>query len=125
MDETTTPLESGLAWTVAFKPGERDFVGRAALEQQRAQGVAQRLAGLLLEDPGVLRSHQTVRFPDGGRGQVTSGGFSPTLGRSIALARIPRGIENGTSCQVEIRSKLRAAKVVKYPFVRFGRSCLD
>ena len=85
MDENLTPLESGLAWTVAFEPPERDFIGREALEAQRRGGVPRKLVGLLLEDRGVLRSHQKVVVPGVGEGEITSGTFSPTLERSIAL----------------------------------------
>src|SRR5262249_46249462 len=82
MDESTNPLESGLAWTVAMEPEVRRFIGREALERIRAQGVRARQVGLLLEDRGVLRGHQRVLVPGGGEGQVTSGTYSPTLERS-------------------------------------------
>jgi aminomethyltransferase len=116
MDETTSPLESGLAWTVDLK-SERDFVGRAALEKSE---VTQQLAGLLLLDRGVLRSHQKV-ITKNGEGEITSRTFSPTLQQSIALARIPLGIAPGEIVEVEIRDKKLKAKVVKYPFVRNGK----
>jgi aminomethyltransferase len=119
MDETVTPLESGLAWTVAWDPLERDFIGRAALEKQCREGVPRQLVGLVLEGRGVLRNHQKVFTGDGGAGEVTSGSFSPTLQRSIALARIPH--DTGGGCQVEIRGKLLPARVVKPPFVRNGK----
>ena len=115
MDTTTTPLVSGLGWTVAWQPADRDFIGRGALEQQRTAGVPQTFVGLVLEERGVLRSHQTVH--DGTReiGQTTSGAFSPTLNRGIALARVTAGI--GERCQVEVRGKRLSALVVKPPFV--------
>lgn len=121
MDETTSPLESGLTWTVAWEPEQRDFIGRQALERQREQGVARKLVGLVLEERGVLRNHQRV-ISDAGEGEVTSGSFSPTLGRAIAFARVPAGM--GDRCQVDIRGKLVAARVVKPPFVRNGKSRL-
>jgi aminomethyltransferase len=120
MDESTNPLESGLAWTVAFEPAGRAFVGRAALEAIRARGPSRRLVGLLLEDRGVLRSHQKVLVPGVGEGEITSGTFSPTLERSIALARVPAATPQRV--QVDIRGKLLNAKVVRPPFVRFGKS---
>jgi aminomethyltransferase len=123
LDEDHDPLESGLAWTVAFDPN-RDFVGRAALEKARSNP-SRRLVGLLLEDRGVLRSHQKViTDPQGGAavGEVTSGTFSPTLSRSIALARVPVGV--GRSVQVDIRGKLHNAGVVKPPFVRHGKALI-
>jgi aminomethyltransferase len=116
MDETTSPLESGLAWTVDLK-SEREFVGRKALE---ASEVSKQLAGLVLLDKGVLRAHQKV-FTRYGEGEITSGTFSPTLQQSIALARIPLGIAPGEAVEVAIRDKKLKAKVVKYPFVRNGK----
>ena len=119
MDESRHPLESGLAWTVAFDPPGRDFVGRAALESARAAGTCAKFVGLLLEDRGVLRGHQKVVVAGVGEGEVTSGTFSPTLERSIGFARVPRA--TGAEVQVDIRGKLLRARVVKLPFVRHGR----
>jgi aminomethyltransferase len=118
MDESTHPLESGLAWTVAFDPPARDFIGRAVLEALRV-GPMRQLVGLLLEDRGVLRGHQQV-ICDRGRGEITSGGFAPTLNRSIAFARVPAGV--GAAVQVDIRGKLLAARIVRPPFVRHGEA---
>ena len=122
MDEDTGPLESGLAWTVAWEPAERAFVGRSALETRRDNPDRREFVGLLLEGRGILRSHQKVLV--GGRevGETTSGGFSPTLDRSIAFARVAPGI--GAACEVEIRGKAVPARVVKPPFVRQGKACL-
>jgi aminomethyltransferase len=120
MDETVNPLESGLAWTVDLASA-RDFVGKAAL---LARAPTRQLTGLLLEDKGgVLRAHQKV-LTRAGDGEVTSGTFSPTLGASIALARLPAGIVAGEGVHVEIRGKALAARVVKPPFVRHGESLL-
>jgi aminomethyltransferase len=121
MDERTQPYESALAWTVALAPRERNFVGRAALEPIAAQGSPRKLVGLVLEDRGVLRSHQAVQTA-GGAGEITSGTFSPTLERSIAFARVPAA--SGTQVQVDVRGKLLNARVVRPPFVRFGRSLI-
>jgi len=146
MDEQHHPLESGLAWTVAFEPGGRDFIGRTALEGLRG-AAGDRLVGLILEERGVLRSHQkvvvAVTARDGAAvdpapppradatapsradataprtGEVTSGTFSPTMNRSIALARVPGAA--ASSVQVEIRGKMHAARIVKPPFVRHGK----
>lgn len=118
MDENLSPLESGLTWTVAFDPPERDFVGRAALEAQRAAGVKRKLVGLVLDDRGVLRSHQRVVTP-AGEGELTSGTFSPTMEKSIGFARVPAA--TGERVEVDIRGKLLSARVVKYPFVRNGK----
>lgn len=117
MDETVTPLESGLAWTVAFD-GERAFIGREALEAQQSRGVERQLTGLVLEDRGVLRHGQSVRT-DQGDGEVTSGSWSPTLERAIALARLPVGCDDAVT--VQIRNRALKARVVRPPFARNGR----
>jgi aminomethyltransferase len=118
MDESTSPLESNLTWTVAWEPPERDFVGREALESQRDAGVKRRLTGLLLTGRGVLRAHQRV-VTAVGEGETTSGSYAPTLEGSIALARLPIAAEG--SCQVEIRNRLVEAVIVEPPFVRDGK----
>src|SRR5208283_6129722 len=100
MDEQTNPLESGLGWTVAFEPAGRDFVGRSSLEAVRAAGPARKLVGLVLEERAVLRSHQRVLAPGVGAGEVTSGTYSPTLSRSIGLARVPAA--TGSMVEVEV-----------------------
>ena len=123
MDESVSPLASGLGWTVAWEPADRDFIGRAALEKQRAAGGVRRFVGLLLEAKGVLRDHQRVVVEGIGEGEITSGGFSPTIGRSIALARLPAG-DYGRA-QVDIRGKLLNVRVVKTPFVRNGEIRID
>ena len=124
MDETVGPLESGLAWTVAWDPAERDFIGRPALTALRDDPERRRLVGLLLTGRGVLRAHQTVLTVDGTpMGEITSGGFSPTLERSIAFARIRPGLMDAGdgTCAVEIRGKAVPARVVKTTFVRHGK----
>ena len=115
MDETVNPLESGLAWTVDFKL-DRDFVGKAALLAHRS---ARQLVGLVLLDKGVMRGHQKVRCA-GGAGEITSGGFSPTMNRSIALARAPGAVVPGDEVEVDVRGRWLRAKAVKPPFVRNG-----
>ncbi|MFO1415518.1 MAG: glycine cleavage system aminomethyltransferase GcvT [Burkholderiales bacterium] len=117
MDETVNPLVSGLAWTVDLA-SPRDFVGKAAL--QAHAGGAQ-LTGLVLQEAGgVLRAHQKVETAQG-EGEITSGTFSPTLGKSIALARLPAGVAPGDTVHVAVRDKRLAARVVKPPFVRNGK----
>jgi aminomethyltransferase len=122
MDESKHPLESGLGWTIAWQPPERDFIGRAALEKIKAAGSPNKFVGLILEDRGVLRSHQKVLVQSGGEGELTSGTFSPTLERSIGLARVPAA--TGEQVQVDIRGKLLNARVVKPPFVRHGKALI-
>ncbi|HVF17671.1 MAG TPA: glycine cleavage system aminomethyltransferase GcvT [Steroidobacteraceae bacterium] len=119
MDDNVSPLESGLTWTVAFDPADRNFVGRSALETQRKAGIPRKLVGLILEERGVLRGHQKVVAPGIGEGELTSGTFSPTIERSIGFARVPTA--TGDQVQVDIRGKLLPARVVKYPFVRNGK----
>ncbi len=119
MDETVSPLEAGLAWTVDLK-SERDFIGKTAL---LSKPVKSQLAGLLLLDRGVLRSHHKVSTSHG-EGEITSGSFSPTLEQSIALARIPKEVATGEEVRVLVRDKLLRAKVVKYPFARNGKSLI-
>ena len=123
MDETISPLEAGLEWTVAWEPAERDFIGRAAIEKQRYDRARQRFVGLLLEDKGVLRNHMKVVVDGVGEGEITSGGFSPTIGRSIALARVPAG--DYDEAQVDVRGKLLKVRIVKTPFVRNGQVRID
>ena len=123
MDETISPLEAGLNWTVAWEPTDRDFIGRAAIEKQRESTDRRRFVGLLLEDKGVLRNHQKVVVDGVGEGEITSGGFSPTIGRSIALARVPAG--DYDQAQVEVRGKLLNVRIVKTPFVRNGQVRID
>jgi aminomethyltransferase len=123
MDENQNPLESGLAWTVSFDAPARDFIGREALQARKQAGLQYKLVALVLEDRGVLRGHQKViapGLPDGANtGEITSGTFSPTMEKSIALARVPRA--TGEAVQVDIRGKLLNARVVKAPFVRMGK----
>lgn len=116
MDETVSPLAAGLAWTVDLD-SPRDFVGKAALVKDPR---AFTFAALLLTDTGgVLRAHQKVETARG-EGEITSGTFSPTLGKSIALARLPAGVAPGDAVTVLVRDKRLAARVVKAPFVRNG-----
>ena len=122
MDETVTPLASGLAWTVDLA-SPRDFVGKAALLAHHRR--TQQLTGLLLQDAGgVLRAHQAVRTAHGD-GEITSGTFSPTLGKSIALARLPAAVNAGDIVHVAVRDKALAARVVKPPFARNGKALVQ
>ena len=118
MDESQNPLESGLSWTVSFEDAARDFIGRKSLEALKAAGLKKKLVALVLDDRGVLRGHQKV-VTAAGEGEITSGTFSPTMEKSIALARVPR--DTGATVQVDIRGKLLNARVVKAPFVRKGQ----
>ncbi len=123
MDETVTPLESALGWTVAMDPPDRDFNGRKVLESQKASGVERKLTGLVLEDRGVLRHGQVVHC-EAGEGVITSGSFSPTTERSVALARLPAAVSPGDEVTVAVRNKSLKARVVRPPFVKNGESTL-
>ncbi len=118
MDESVTPLESNMAWTVSFSD-DRDFIGKSALVKQKQSGVPTKLVGLVLEARGVLRGHQKVCLNGEEIGEITSGSFSPTLGYSVALARVEKSLND--ACQVDMRGKQIDVKIVKPPFVRFGK----
>lgn len=123
MDETVSPLAANMAWTISWEPSERNFIGRETLTAQKASGTQPKLVGLVLSDKGVLRSHQVV-VTEFGKGEITSGTFSPTLGHSIALARVPRNVKIGDIVQVEMRKKLVNVRVTKPSFVRNGQKVL-
>ncbi|MCW8930575.1 MAG: glycine cleavage system aminomethyltransferase GcvT [Gammaproteobacteria bacterium] len=124
MDETQSPLESGLSWTVDFSNENRHFNGRAALEKQKEDGLKYKFVGLILEGKGVLRAHQGVLVEGSeNAGELTSGTFSPTMQKAIGFARVP--VEANETCQVEIRKKHLNAKIVKLPFVRNGKVLVD
>ncbi len=119
MDTTTTPLESALGWTVALEPADRDFIGRGVLEQQKTAGIPRKMVGLLLQGKGVMRGHQQLFVGDRQVGEITSGGFSPTLNQTIAFARIARDVTDG--CEVDIRGRRLPVKIQKPLFVRDGK----
>lgn len=124
MDDRVSPLQANLAWTLAWEPQDRRFIGREALEQERRQGVKHKLVGLLMTERGVLRSHQVVKGSGATEtGEITSGSFSPTLGCSIALARVPADF--GETAMVEIRGKDIPVRVVKPCFVRKGKQLVS
>ena len=127
MDETVTPYEAGLAWTVALDDvadsGPRAFTGREVLEAQKANGIPRQLIGLVMDEKGVLRHGQKVLTPNGD-GEILSGTFSPTLGKAIAFARVPAGdipLGAGGEVRVDIRGREVPVRVVKFPFVREGK----
>jgi aminomethyltransferase len=119
MDETVSPWEANLGWTIALDEG-RDFIGRKALEAQKAVGVKRVMVGLVMDEKGVLRHGQKVLTANG-EGEILSGGFAPTLEKSVAFARIPAG--DPGAVRVDIRGREMPVRVVKYPFVRDGKPC--
>jgi aminomethyltransferase len=122
IQQDISPLASNMAWTIAWEPASRKFIGRNALEAEQAAGVQHKLVGLVLEERGVLRAHQVVRIADVGEGEITSGSFSPTLSKSIALARVP--MATADRAEVEIRGKWYPVRVVKPTFVRHGKTLI-
>ncbi|MBV4472932.1 MULTISPECIES: glycine cleavage system aminomethyltransferase GcvT [Pseudomonas] len=120
--QDVSPLASNMAWSIAWEPASRQFIGRSALEAEQAAGVQHKLVGLVLEERGVLRAHQVVRIADVGEGEITSGSFSPTLSKSIALARVP--MATADRAEVEIRGKWYPVRVVKPTFVRHGKTLI-
>jgi aminomethyltransferase len=119
MDETVSPWEANLGWTIALDEG-RAFIGRAALEQQKTAGVPRVMVGLVLDDKGVLRHGQKV-LTASGEGEILSGSFAPTLNKAVAFARIPAGTAGDV--RVDIRGREVPVRLVKYPFVRDGKPC--
>lgn len=120
MDESVSPLAANMAWTISWDDESRNFIGRETLATQRAAGDQPKLVGLVLEEKGVLRTGLKVITSEG-EGVITSGTFSPTLGHSIAMARVPRGVKLEDTVQVEMRKKLVDVKVIKPSFARNGK----
>jgi aminomethyltransferase len=123
MDESVSPLAANMAWTISWEPEDRNFNGREVLAAQRVAGDQPKLVGLVLEEKGVLRSGLKV-ITEAGEGVITSGTFSPTLGYSIAMARIPRSVALGSTVEVEMRKKLVKVQVIKPSFVRNGKKVI-
>ena len=123
MDESVTPYEAALGWTVSLDEG-RDFIGREVLERQKAAGDTRQMIGLVMDEKGVLRHGQRVLTANGD-GEILSGTFSPTLGKAIAFARVPAGdipMGAGGGTSVDIRGRAVPVRVVKFPFVREGKA---
>ncbi|KPC49329.1 glycine cleavage system aminomethyltransferase GcvT [Amantichitinum ursilacus] len=122
MDESISPLQAGMGWTIAWEPASRDFIGRKALEAQKAAGVTHKQVGLVLDGRGVLREGMKV-LTEHGEGVITSGTFSPTLKQSIAIARVPSATAD--AAEVDLRGTLTPVRVIKLPFVRQGKKVFD
>jgi len=120
MDESVSPIAANMAWTISWEPADRNFIGRSVLEAQKEAGDQPKLVGLVFEAKGVLRTGLKVITP-AGEGVITSGTFSPTLGHSIAMARVPRSVKIGDTIQVEMRKKQVDVAVIKPSFVRNGK----
>ncbi len=114
LDESHTPLDSGLKWTVSLND-DRAFIGKSSLQAPPEYS----MIGLILEGKGVLRGHQEVFSGDEKIGEITSGTFSPTLEKSIALARVATANKPplDSLVNIAIRKRMLSARVVKYPFI--------
>jgi len=123
LDEQTSPLAANMGWTIAWEPATRDFIGRQALEAQRQAGDQPKQVGLVLNQRAVLRAGQPVWVDGVGTGEISSGSFSPTLGCSIALARMPRAAAD--TATVDIRGKQLSVRVIRPGFVRNGKQLFD
>ncbi len=123
MDQTITPLEAGLAWTVSFADAERNFNGRAALEKQKSEAELPLWCGVVLAGKGVIRGGYAITTESGATGVITSGTFSPTLKRAVGFARMTQTDE--TECFVEIRGRQHPALLRPLPFVRNGTIRVD
>lgn len=118
LDSETTPLEAGLKWLVHLDR-KGDFIGRAPLEQQKADGLSRRLVGLAMQGRHIARHDYPVQVDGETVGIVTSGTLSPTLGKAIALAYVPPKYGKvGKMVDVVVRGKVHPAKVVRKPFYR-------
>ncbi len=117
IDQTTTPLEAGLGWTVKFL--KSDFIGREALEKQKAEGVKRRMVALEMLDRAIPRPHFPISHNLEQVGELTSGTFSPTFGRGIGLGYVRSGkAKPGTEVDVQIRDHLHPARLVRKPIYK-------
>ncbi len=121
MDENITPLECGLGWTI--RKNDDSFIGAQALNNLKTKGVDKKLVGLVLNGRGILRHDQTVSDEAGSQGIITSGGFSPSTGKAIAMAVVDTNMSDPVS--VAIREKTLPCHVVNLPFVRNGKSLIE
>jgi aminomethyltransferase len=112
-----TPLEAGLGWLVHLDKGE--FIGSDVLNQQKAAGLERRLVGLELAGRHIARHDYPIYYQDESVGIVTSGTFSPTLNKPIALGYVPNNLSKlGQELEIEIRGKFYPTIVVKKPFYK-------
>ena len=119
LDENTTPVEAGLAWSVAKEKTE-DYNGKKKIMEQINNGVEKKLVGLKMLDKNIARHGYDVCYNGEKIGVITSGGISPVRGDNIALAYI-KNLDNlavGSTIQIMIREKLHNAEIVKRPFVK-------
>jgi aminomethyltransferase len=118
ISDSITPIEAGLFWLVKPKEGI-DYIGKETLLKQKSEGTDRIIVGLNLLDRGIIREHYKI-FKNGEEiGFVTSGGFSPTLKKTIGLGLVEKQYsEVGTEFEIEIRNKFLRGKIVATPFYR-------
>lgn len=117
IDQTTTPLEAGLGWLINWEKG--DFIGRAALEQQKNAGVARKLVGFMMTERHIPRPHYLIVVEGQTVGSVTSGSLPPTLGQPLGLGYVRADLAKiGQEIGIEIRGQVHPAKIVTRPFYR-------
>ena len=119
LDETTTPIEAGLSWSIP-KDKKESYNGKQVIEEQLKNGVSKKLIGLKMLDKGIARHGYDVYYNNEKIGMVTSGCISPSSGENVALAYI-KNLDNlsvGSTIQIMIRGKLYNAEIVKKPFVK-------
>ncbi|HXV18446.1 MAG TPA: glycine cleavage system aminomethyltransferase GcvT, partial [Candidatus Omnitrophota bacterium] len=117
LDMTTTPVEAGLLFAIAFnKPG--GFVGRDILSLQKAEGTRRKLVGFKMLEKSIARDHYPILKNGRKVGSVTSGSFAPTVGANIGMGYVDKGQETvGNTLEIEIHGRLAKAEVVKLPFI--------
>ena len=120
IDETTTVLEADLEWIVSWSKG--DFIGRGALEAQKAAGVPRRLVGFEMLDRAIARHGYPVIMAGRPAGQVTSGTQTPFLRKAIGMAYVPAGLSTGDEIEIEIRHRRARARLVPLPFYKRPRT---
>jgi len=118
LDEDNSPISSGIGWAVDISDPDRDFIGRKVLQEQKTNGTSTHQVALVLNQRGVMRPGQMVQLADTNIGVITSGTFSPTLQKSIALARVNQPVTDG--CNVMIRDKPYEAVAVDLPFTKLS-----
>ncbi len=121
LSDETTPLEAGLGWVVKLDAG--DFIGRAALARQKAEGVKRKLAGFVMIGRGIARHGYAIQAAGSGEkvGEVTSGTVGPTVGKNIGLGYVPAAMAlPGARIAIDCRGKIAEAEIVKGPFYKRG-----
>ena len=118
MDDKISPLETGLSFSVDLSDKKRDFIGREKLLKLKKTGIKNTSVGVILKEKGIIRAGSKIKT-NKGIGIISSGVFSPTLKKSIALARVP--VASSNNCSVKVRNKWLKAVIVDQRFVSKGK----